>query len=280
MISMKNTPLLILFLFFSVFSLAQEIILKGRISIHNSKYKTGAIEYVQDAYINADSAGSTQTDLNGKFRLIFQSVTPGDEVVLTVEKDQLEVVNRREVLNIILGRIAPIKIYLAPKGQLAKAQTELYEISLAMVTARYNALIKELREGGIKSEAVIKQLEKQLNREIEHRFAAEEILHKQLEEIKKRLPETVKKLAIINLDFASDTYRQAYEYYKSGEIDQAIALLNEAPLITKTSAALSRLEQTEKDRTNYQLALEQQEEQVNQIIQCYTLKSEAYKLNI
>lgn len=275
---MKNLMLILIFCLYCFAGYSQQITLSGQVSIHNSKYKVGKIQYVQDAYVRADFASPTQMDVQGKFNLTFQSITKGDRVELTIEKDQLEIVNERDLMEVVLGRTAPIKVYLAPKGQLAQAQAELYDISVAAITKRHDALIAELRKGGEASKAVIQQLEQQLNREIEHRFEAEEILNEQLEEVKKRLPETVKQLARVNLDFASQEYQKAYEYYKAGEIQQALKVLDEVELTNQATTALASLEDIEKDKADYQLILEQQQERIGQIVQSYSLKAEAYNL--
>ncbi len=257
---------------------AQEIRLKGQVSIHNSGYKTGKIKYVQNAYVSAAFAGSDDTDVDGKFSLTFSGIDKGTSVEVSVEKSGLEIVNKKDLQDIVIGRLTPLKVFAAPKGQLARAQTELYEISLAAITAKHEALIVKLRKGGEESKAVIQQLEQQLNREIVHRFEAEELLFDQLETTKKRLPETVKKLAQVNLDIASEDYRRAYQAYRAGKVERAILILDQAQLAKQVSQALLNIEQIKSEKNNYQLALEQVEEQVDQIIQAYTLKAEANHL--
>lgn len=260
------------------FLTAQNVMLNGQISIHNSGYETGKIKYVQDAYVSAAFAGTVDTDVNGKFNLIFSGIDKGTAVEVNVEKADLELVNKKKLQDVIIGRLRPLKIYLAPKGQIAKAQTELYDISLAAITAKHDALIAELRKVGGKSRIIINQLEQQLNRKIADRFEAERMLFENLEAAKKRLPESVKKLVNVNLDFASENYRLAYQTYQSGAIEEAIAILDKVQLADQVSDALSSIEQIKLDKIDYQLALEQAEEQVNQIVQTYTLKAEAYHL--
>ena len=79
-------------------------------------------------------------------------MSPGEKVKVKVEKDQLEVVNEKALLNVVLGRVSPLKIYLASQGQIAKAQTELYDISLKAITKKHDDLIVKLRKGGQKAQ--------------------------------------------------------------------------------------------------------------------------------
>ena len=68
---MKKKSLLILLILSGINLVAQEITLKGQVSIHNSKYETGSITYVSNAYASAPFAGSDDTDELGKFGLTF-----------------------------------------------------------------------------------------------------------------------------------------------------------------------------------------------------------------
>ena len=117
---------------------AQEIALKGQVSIHNSKYRTGTIDLVQNAFVQADSAGSVNTDVNGNFKLIFSGISIGTSVTIKIEKAGLEIVNQNDLQDVVLGRRIPLKVYLAPKGQIAKARVELYRISIQTLTENTN----------------------------------------------------------------------------------------------------------------------------------------------
>ena len=261
-----------------VYSFAQSIPLSGQVSMHNSQTKTGTIQYIENAEVSAAYAASRATDVEGKFELIFSGAKKGTLVALSVSKPDLEVVNERDLKNVILGRKAYLKVYLAPKGELAQAQTELYAISLKAVTAKHDALIVELRKGGEEAKEAMARLEAQLNREIEHRFEAEDILREQLDAIKKRLPETTKALAQVNLDFASDLYKEAYGLFQKGEVDVAIKKLNETELEEKAQQSIANIENIDKDTEEFLLAKEVEENRVQQIVESYKLKSDLFML--
>ena len=260
------------------FVTAQQIDLTGQISIYNSNYRTGQIEYVADAFVSADFAGSTNSDAEGKFELVFSGLASGTTVDLRVEKSGLEVVNKRNILHVILGRKEPLKVFLAPKGELAQRQTKFYNVSLAIVTARHDALIASLRAGGMSGVRTMKQLEQQLNREIENRHEAEDILREQLEVLQKRLPETARRLAEVNLDFASVAYREAYENYLLGDISIALEILEEEQLSEQVEEILVALENIGKDQHGFKLAEEEALEKASQVYKSYVLKAEAYEL--
>lgn len=181
-------------LFTSVFGdslRAQQLSLRGEVFVHNSLYRTGQLKSVAGASVEAAFAGSTVSDARGKFQLIFAGLEDGESTNLSVEKAGLEVVNERDMLQVVLGRKSPLRVYLAPKGELAQRQTEYYEVSLAALTNRYDALISSLRADTATSRQTISELKQRLNREIANRYEAEDILTEQLAIAKERLPEKI-----------------------------------------------------------------------------------------
>lgn len=274
---MKKTLLYIWSILLSInFSLtAQEITLKGQVSIHNSKYETGTIEYVQDAYVKATFAGVVDTDVKGNFSLIFSGIEEGTSVEVDVEKIGLEVVNKKDLQEVVIGRLTPIKIYLAPKGQIAKARVELYNVSIRTLTQRHDRLIASLKKDDAESKNVIKDLEKKLNVVISNRFEAEELLNKQLEATRRRLPEFTQKLSKVNLDFASEMYRTAYEYFKAGEIEKAIEAIDEAVLDKQVEDILKTLPQLREDIKNLDTASTTYKLQIHKLVASYYLQAQS-----
>ncbi|GJM33849.1 MAG: hypothetical protein DHS20C18_28500 [Saprospiraceae bacterium] len=253
--------------------LAQQISLIGQVSIHNSKYNTGQIEYVKDVYVSAPFTNPDDTDDNGTFNLVFVGISEGTSVKLNIEKAGLEVVNKRDIQDVVIGRRTPVKIYLAVKGQLAKAQTELYNISLKTITTRHDRIISELRKQGRQSETTIAELEQKLNRTIANRDEAEDLLNEQLESLKKRLPGIALELASVNLDFASKMYRQAYEYFKVGEIEKAIETLDESKLDAEAMDVVNNIENLDTSIINLEDAKLSEEQRMSVTIKKYHLKA-------
>ena len=233
---------------------AQEVVLEGRVFIHNSQYQTGEIQYVPNAYVSAPYAGTDDTDDRGLFELADVGMDRGTSVALTVEKSGWEVVNERDLTDVVIGRRTPLRVYLARKGEIAKAKTELYRVSLKTLTARHREMIAQLRKEGAEQEAAIEALEAKLNREIANRFEAEELLNEQLAATKRRLPQFAKKLATVNLDFASEMYRRAYAYFEQGEIEKAIEALDEAVLDQQAEETVNNMDPLEQEKSRLEAA--------------------------
>jgi len=117
--------LLCAILLMSSFAFSQQISLRGSIAVHNSKYKTGKQQFIKDAFITARYTKPSSTDNNGNFSLQFVGTEIGTSIKLEIAKQGLEVVNRRDLEDVVLGRKRPLRIYLAKKGKLAEAQAQL-----------------------------------------------------------------------------------------------------------------------------------------------------------
>jgi hypothetical protein len=138
---------------------AQQVELRGTVAVHNSKYETGEVIYVQNAYLSAPFTVPATSDVEGVFVLEFVGLASGTALKIEAEKAGLEVVNTRELEEVVIGRKFPLRIYVAEKGKLAQAQTELYKISKQALFARRDALIARLRADTEESQAAMAELQ-------------------------------------------------------------------------------------------------------------------------
>ena len=260
------------------FLYAQEIVLKGQISIHNSKFKTGEVAYVQNAFVSAPFTKPANTDAEGKFQLEFVGVNAGTGMRLKVDKVGFEVVNLYEIQQVVLGRTEPIRVFLIEQGGLEDAQLDLYNISKEALYQKRDSIIRQLRANEQQSQQTIKDLQERFKIEIANRQAAEEILNRQIEELEKRLPQFAMDLARHNLDFASDLYIEAYFLFLNGDIDKVIQLLDFAALEKINQKA----EETFRKGEEFELAgkklKEEAEFQFRENIENYKLLAESYLL--
>jgi tetratricopeptide (TPR) repeat protein len=223
---MKNAifPILALTLAFQA-ATAQQITLTGQVSIHNSRHHTGKIEYVKEATVSSPFTETIETDNEGKFTLKFNDTIAGKTIRIKIEKAGYEVVNKEDLLGTVIERKVPLRVYLAPIGNIEQVEAELNHINLQSLTDRYNRMIAGLRQEGEERQAAISELEQQLKRPISNHIEAEELLTKHIQSLKSRLPEVTKELASLNLDFASEKHLLMYEFFKSGETEKTIEML-------------------------------------------------------
>ncbi|MCB0644971.1 MAG: tetratricopeptide repeat protein, partial [Phaeodactylibacter sp.] len=218
------------------------------------------------------------TDSEGRFGLEFVSIDPGTAVKIKVEKAALEVVNDYDLQRVIIGRKPLLRVYLADKGRLAQAQTELYNISKEALFAEKDAIIARLLGDKQESRAALAELERDLGVKIASPAAAIELLENKIENLEKRLPEFAQQLAEKNLDFASALYIQAYEHFKAGAIQQAIKVLDDAQLEQSYQDALSTVAEGKNLEKVGQELQEKGLLQIDQTVDSYELKAEAFNL--
>ncbi len=270
--------LIVICLLAGVVGFSQQIRLKGQASIHNSKYETGEITYVKDVFITAPFTKSSSTDMEGKFELDFVGITSGTSIKLKAEKANLEIVNENDLQQVVISRKQLLRIFLINKGQLAKAQTEFYNISKKALFFEKNALITRLRGDQETSKAAIVDIKKKFGQEISDRFEAEELLNAKIEAQEKNLPQFALDLASQNLDFASGLFIEAYEHFKKGNIEKAIETLDAEKLASNLTQAKSDII---KGKALENIAKETQEKGylgAEQTINGYNLKAESYAL--
>ena len=227
---MKQILIVLLFVLSANKVSSQQIKLNGQISIHNSKYNTGKIQYVENASIIAPFTKPSSSDREGKFSLEFVGIESGTSISLNIEKSGFQVVNQYDLSDVTLGRKNKLLIYLANKGQLASAQTELYNISKQALFQQKDAIIAQLKKENNKNSDLLKELEKQFGTKLADRFQAEEVLNQKYNELRKQLPKYALELAQQNLDYASEQFITAYELYKKGNIEAAIKTLDSSKI--------------------------------------------------
>ncbi|MDX1477632.1 MAG: tetratricopeptide repeat protein [Saprospiraceae bacterium] len=263
--------LLLLLVMFGMSTTAQQVTLQGRVSLHNSKYSTGEIRYVDNAQVMAAFTAPSVTDNEGSFTLEFVGLDGGTSVSIDIDKNDLEVVNKRDLDDVVIGRKTPLRIYMASKGQLLKSQTEIYQISLESLNASHNRRIEQLKSESAEKDALIADLQEEFGQELKDQYEAIELLESQLAEVKKQLVPMAQELAYVNLDFASDLYIEAYEHFRSGDIEKAIAVLDDAQLDQAAADAFVALDVAERISGKAQ-------QELQGVVDGYKLKSKAYAL--
>lgn len=238
---MRHFLLLGVSITFHVFSFAQQIQLRGQVSIHNSKHITGEINYVKGAEISALSAKPKESDQNGNFTLTFIDMPLGTPIKIRVKKYGFSVVNEPDLERVIVGQKNLLRISMIDEKQsekLAEEQIKLYNINIDALTRKKNDLINRMRSN---DKRALEELEIYLGHPINDRFEAEKELIERIESIQRRLPEFTERLVQTNLDFASGLYIKAYDFTMNGDIESAILVLDGSVLKDTYNKAIKSL---------------------------------------
>jgi len=217
--------------------------------------------------VQFNDAPPTTSDENGKFTLAFQNTVAGQVITPSnVGKVGYELVNARTLFSLKLGNTAnpPLVILMAKQGEIAQARMEYYNISLEAVTTGYRERVQKL-QNELNQEKINTQ-------EFQEKYSK---LTEQLETQEARLNDLADKFARTNFDDVSDLYKEAFELFKAGDIEGAIAKLEEVDLMGRVD---ERIKEREKIKELIERKVEN-EQGIKENIEALKLSIELYALN-
>jgi tetratricopeptide (TPR) repeat protein len=223
-------------LFLIPYLLNAQTTVKGIVTEQNSGNKP-----IAGVQIKALGSTPEQTDNAGLFQLVFTSKKPGDRIIVSgIFKKGYEIVNKDVVNNwLIPGNPGDkTKIVMCPEGLIAKNTLKYYDISLDGLTKGYQNRIKELQKERDKAQIDAKTFGEQAK-----------ALADQFENQQKQLEELADKFARENFDDCSAIHRQAFEAFKSGNVGEAIRILESVNSENEIAKAKAQKEQGEKMET-------------------------------
>ena len=242
-----------LIIFIAVFgivanSAAQQIPLKGVVSVQNSKTQTGTTQYVKNAEVTHPNAKNDVTDDDGKFTLnitgLKQNVQTQIAVILSGAYSDYVVVNEKELRDVTLGRVAPLPVYICKKGELEKRQAEMVGINMRKLEERMekdkNRLQKELD--------ALRQNNDYLNARYGEIKDSLDILSKNIDKAFERIKEYAKSMVLENLDDKDNNYVKAYACFSKGELDSVSYYLSDQELELKHQKILQLQQEAKKEK--------------------------------
>ena len=257
----------------SVFLHAQDYEVKGRISIHNSKETNKIIQYVKDVNVTTSVTPPVSSDYKGRFNLSFKEEDSNQTLNLTFEKTGYEVVNYQVLEHFNIDRKSLFRIYLAEKGYVEKRQKKLLYSNQKALYNHRDHLFDLLAFDNKESKAVIQELEKQLNSKIYNTIEAEEKINAEVKNIDNKLDDFSKHLATVNLDFTSSLYQKAFDFYQKGDIEKAVASLDENILDKNYNNIIAVIEKAKENPESLDKIMAIRIIQLNQIKESLVLKT-------
>ncbi|MCP5062463.1 MAG: hypothetical protein GY936_08375 [Ignavibacteriae bacterium] len=222
---MKKIIILFFFIFFQN-RIAQKSELFGKITLQNSGGQP-----LSGVQVSAIDASPTSSLSNGLFKLVFNSLKPGDPVTITIEKHGFDIVNSKD-LELLILRNNPktnvFKIVMCKEGEKEKKQMEYYNIS----SNYYNELIEKF-EDILKyrnSTEVDLQVTKDSLAYVKKMWKSKQLIINELSE----------KFSEINLDDIDSLYKVALVNFKKGNTQKAQKILN--PIVLQTNISSAKLE--------------------------------------
>lgn len=266
------------FLFSSYFSFTQDFQINGRVSIINSRVENGPIKYVKDVKISSELSPAKITDYKGRFELNFIDHDPNFSINLMVEKEGFEVVNKAVLRDIRISENPTIRIFLAKKGRTEKKVEGLLKFSQTIIFEKKDSIFNLLNLMSRSQNNVLEKLEENFGQRISDEIEAKLLLNQFNQELEEELPDLVHKMALVNLDFASDRYKNSISFFQDNQLDKAIEILDEKELDISFENTLASIEKAKESPESYQKILNIRSIQIGNIIESYELKSTLLKL--
>ena len=231
---------------------AQQVQLKGVVTVQNSKTNTGKTQFVKNAeveHINQNNAKTKDvTGDDGKFSLNIKGANANTQTQIYVtpfgEFADYVVVNEKELKDITLGRLTPVSVFVCRKGELEKRQAEMVGINM-----------RKLEE---KMEADKKRLQKELdairanNDYLNVRYSAIkdslDIISKNIDNAFERIKEYAKTMTLENLDDRDENYVKAYACFSRGVLDSVSYYLKEHELDLKYQKIVQLQQESKKEK--------------------------------
>lgn len=233
--------------------LAQQSAVQGVVSIHNSGYrsKSGMVTYVSLAQVEEDFGRSqaTATDADGRFRLVLIGIAEKQGFSFSVVKEGLEVVNIDQ-LSAVAGQKDTIKLSMAAPRQLADFRKQIYQIGRTAAEQSLSAKLSQTRQA-LQNEQARVDADRERISKLQQRLQELTDAYAKIDERARSLSE---KYTRINLDEVSPLYQAAFHSFQQGELDAALAILNEADLskqaknILEEEARIKKLQQEVAER--------------------------------
>jgi hypothetical protein len=269
---------LICFVLSSFLTTAQDFQLHGRVSILNSRVKNGPIKYIKNVKISNELSPTTITDYKGRFELKFIDPDPNSMINLKVEIKGYEVVNKDVLKEIQISKNSTIRIFLAKKERIEAMKKGLLKVSQTIVSARKDSIFHLLNLQAAYQDKVLEKLEGNFGQNISDEMEAKLLLNQFNQELEKELPSLVDQMVSVNLDFASDRYKNAIAFFQENKLDQAIEILDGKELDTAFENILASIDKAKETPKTYQKIRNIRRIQIENVIESFNLKRTLLKL--
>jgi len=231
---------------------AQQVQLKGIVSVQNSRTYTGNTQFVKNAeveHINTQNAKTKDvTGDDGKFTLNIKGVAPNTQTQINViphgEFSEYVVVNEKELKDITLGRITPVSVYICKKGELEQRQAEMVGVNMRKLEERVENDKKRLQ----KELDALRANNDYLNVRYSQIKDSLDIISDNIDNAFERIKEYAKTMILENLDDRDDNYVKAYECFMRGALDSVSHFLQEEILDMKYRKILLLQQEAKNER--------------------------------
>ncbi|MBK7937967.1 MAG: tetratricopeptide repeat protein [Lewinellaceae bacterium] len=229
---MKINAFLLILPVFSFFTpketRSQQSTLHGVITVQNSQFDNGKVEYIAFAEVDECSQprkGHALSDAQGQWRMELVGIAEKHPLLLKVKKEGYQVVNS-DALQAIASQATPVRLHMATNKYITDAKRRYYNTGYTEAEKNLN---KKLNA---KTNELI-NLQKQTNADQNKIKALQEetaLLQSQYEQLDSFARDLADKYARINLDDAGTLYQNVFRLFQAGDLEGAMQLWRNANL--------------------------------------------------
>ncbi len=211
-----------------VYAFGENSILSGQIVLQNS-----GGEPLSGVQVFANGANPAGSDSAGQFELKFADRKAGDRVRLSLKKEGFEVVNREELEPRIPADAKEIVVIVMCKtGERDRHAMLYYRIAEKSIQQGYETELKRINDN-------YENMVKEKNAELENLKVQRDTALAQAKDLSE-------KFAKVNLDEASEMYKQAFALFQYGKVEEARQVLDDAKMDQALAAAKKQEEEAKK----------------------------------
>jgi len=258
------------------FSIHAQVTLKGAAVKMNSAFTPVAgVEVVVQGGV------PTLTDGAGTFILKLPHMEPGDLLFdIRIHKQDMEIVNLKEVEQWVASEDIFYKVVLCPKGYIEQSRRKFYNIGKSHYQREYERKLNELRVTREQQQVDTSAFEQEMAR-----------LSQEYDRRMKLLDYYADKFARINKDELSAMEQQALALVEKGDIDGAIHIYETSGIVEKFSSKMAQRDSLQQSLQTTRRLIKQQlewyekeggsasQEKAIQLKQTLRQLEEKYKLN-
>ena len=237
----KTIILLFLINLYAVSSFCQSVAFKGIIYEHNSKANTGSLKVLSNAQVTIPYSVPVISDNKGSFKTATEGFKVGESTKIKIRKSGYEVVNVKELNDVVVGKLNNIIVYMAPEGKLYEEKLKYYNLAKKSIEKSHNEKVNNLLFEFKKKQTEYSNDNLSLTKYKEEYAKQTEKLDNEMQDALRSAKDLSKKVAEINLDFANNLLKRAVQLYKNGEIDSCLNFLNSSAFDKEEQRAIDKL---------------------------------------
>ena len=177
----------------------------------------------------------------GKFKTESDGYKVGQSTKIIVKKAGYEVVNVKDLENVVAGSIDEVKVYLAPQNLLYEAQLKYYNLAKKSIETSYDVKLNKLISDLNKNKSANQDNKEAFDTYLKYFTDKSQELENERNAALKSAQDVAKNIAEINLDFADNLYKKAIGYFLKGNIDSCLILLNSNQFSIQEKKAIANI---------------------------------------